>query len=63
MQLSKEEFESRLNESQDILLNAMANDPEIDLEKFYTMTCILENITFFSGIIYSVLKEKKEGDY
>lgn len=60
MHLTKEEFNEKFQEAMDWLLQEMAEDPEVDLEKFYTMTCLLENMSFFSPVIYGLLKESKK---
>lgn len=60
MDISKEEFNYRFQDTVDSLLDSMAQHPEIDLEKFYSMACVLENLAFFSPVIYSVIKETKK---
>lgn len=58
MKLSQDEFNDKFKEAQDILLKAMADDPQVDLEKFYSMTCFLENLYFFSPVLYHLMKQK-----
>ena len=58
--MTKEEFEHKFGESMDALLEAMAENPEIDPEKFYGMACILENLRFFSPVLYGAIKSKKD---
>ena len=61
MEITKEEFNDQFRETVDTLLLAMAEHAEIDLEKFYSMACMLENLAFFSPVIYgAILKSKKE---
>ncbi|WP_299757330.1 hypothetical protein [uncultured Pontibacter sp.] len=57
--MTKEEFGSVFQESLDAILEAMAENQEIDPEKFYNMTCILENLSFFSPILYNAIRSKK----
>lgn len=56
MEISKEAFDEKFRETVDTLLVAMAEHTEVDPEKFYSMACILENLTFFSPVIYGVLR-------
>lgn len=44
----------------DALLKAMAENPEIDPEKFYGMACILENMRFFSPVLYGAIRSKTQ---
>ena len=38
----------------------MVENPEIDPKKFYGMTCILENLRFFSPVIYGAIQHVEE---
>ncbi|WP_202915841.1 hypothetical protein [Pontibacter pamirensis] len=58
--MTKEEFDCKFKETLDAILVAMAENSEINPEKFYSMTCVLENLSFFSPIIYGAIKNKKE---
>lgn len=58
--MTAEEFDNRYTETLDTLLAAMAESPEVDLEKFYGMACILENLRFFSPVIYGAIRTKEE---
>ena len=60
MEISKEEFDEQFKASLDNLLEGMAENAEIDVKKFYTMACILENLSFFSPVFYGILKESKK---
>jgi len=60
MELSREEFEEQFNEGQNQLLEIFANDPEIDIEKFASIACFFENLSLFTGVLYSLLKENKK---
>ena len=62
MELTKEEFEDKFRETVDTLLLAMAEHTEIDLEKFYSMACVLENLAFFSPVIYGAIQEAKKNN-
>jgi hypothetical protein len=57
MELTKEEFNDQFRETVDTILVAMAEHAEIDLEKFYSMACILENLAFFSPVIYGAINK------
>jgi len=59
MELTKEEFDIKIRETMDNLITAMAEHEDINPEKFYNMTCILENLAFFSPVIYGAIKSKK----
>jgi len=58
--MTEEEFNKKYTEALDAVVAAMAENPEIDPEKFYSMACILENLRFFSPILYSALLHPKK---
>lgn len=60
MGMTKEEFDEKFTGTLDALLEAMAENPDIDPEKFYSMTCILENLRFFSPVLYGAILNKKQ---
>ncbi len=60
MEISKEEFDTQFAETLDKLVEAMAENAEIDPKKFFSMACILENLRFFSPVIYDALQKPKE---
>jgi len=60
MEISKEEFNDNIRESIDKLLSTMAEHEDINPDKFYNMVCILENLAFFSPVIYSALRNNKD---
>lgn len=60
MEITPEEFNSKFNHTVDALLVAMAEHAEINPDKFYSMACILENLAFFSPVIYSVIQNSKK---
>jgi hypothetical protein len=58
--MTPEEFDETFAYTVDVLLATMAEEPEIDPEKFYSMACILENLRFFSPVLYGALRRKEE---
>ncbi len=56
--MTEKEFDAHYTETLDHLLAAMAESAEVDLEKFYGMACILENLRFFSPVIYGAIRDK-----
>jgi hypothetical protein len=60
MEITKEEFDDKFRETLDALLVAMAEHEGVAPEKFYNMACMLENLAFFSPVIYSVLQQSKK---
>ena len=58
MQLTEEDFNDKLTEAIDTIVTAMAETPEIDPDKFFSMVCMLENLQFFSPVIYGALRVK-----
>ncbi|WP_017731902.1 hypothetical protein [Nafulsella turpanensis] len=60
MELSKEEFNEQFRDALDYLLKEMAEHPEIDLKRFGSMACFLENLSFFSPVLYSLVEESKK---
>ena len=59
MEISKEEFNEQFRNSLDYLVQEMAENPDVNLQNFSSMTCFLENLSFFSPVLYSLLEEKK----
>jgi hypothetical protein len=60
MQLTEEDFNEKLTEAIDTIVSAMAETPEIDPDKFFSMVCMLENLQFFSPVIYGALKKSSK---
>jgi len=60
MEITKEEFGENIREAVDKLLSSLAEHEDINPDKFYNMVCILENLAFFSPVIYSVLRNTKK---
>lgn len=58
--MTEEEFDFAFKETLDTILVAMAENSEIDPKKFYSMACVLENLSFFSPVIYGALKKEEE---
>ena len=59
MELTEEEFNARYTEALDAIIEAMAEHSDIDPNKFYSMACILENLRFFSPVLYGALQKPK----
>lgn len=60
MKLSKEEFENNFQETIDLVLTHLAEHPEVDPNKFYSMACMLENLAFFSPVLYEAIQHFKK---
>jgi hypothetical protein len=60
MDITKEEFDHKFTETLDKLVEAMAENADIDPGKFFGMACLLENLRFFSPVIYDALQKSKE---
>ena len=58
--MTQEEFDATFTYTLDVLLATMAEEPEIDPEKFYNMACVLENLRFFSPVLYGAIRKKTE---
>ncbi len=59
MDISPAEFNEKFQDTVDNILVALAEHEEVNPEKFYSMACMLENLAFFSPVIYGVLQQKK----
>lgn len=59
-EMTEEEFDNKYVETLDTVLLAMAESSEIDPEKFYSIACVLENLRFFSPVLYGALQTKKK---
>ncbi|WP_276496227.1 hypothetical protein [Pontibacter litorisediminis] len=58
--MTEEEFTASYTDALDAIAAAMAEEQEIDPEKFYSMVCVLENLRYFSPVLYSAIRSKKE---
>lgn len=58
--MTEEEFDRNFVKTLDTVLESMAESAEIDLEKFYSVACVIENLRFFSPVLYSAIKNKKD---
>ncbi len=56
MDMSKKEFQEEFKKGTDQLLEYYAYQPSVDPDKYYTMICLLENLTFFSPVIFDLMK-------
>ena len=55
--MTQEEFNNKFRDALDELLQVLAESPDVDLEKFYSMTCVLENLSFFTPVLYAAIKK------
>lgn len=58
--MTEEEFDATFTYTLDVLLATMAEEPEIDPEKFFSMACVLENLRYFSPVLYGAIRKKTE---
>ncbi|WP_170866185.1 hypothetical protein [Pontibacter flavimaris] len=58
--MTKEEFTENYANALDAIIAAMAEEQEIDPDKFYSMICVLENLRFFSPVLYAAIRSKKK---
>jgi hypothetical protein len=59
MKISKEKFEAQLKEDQELILEILAESPEVPVSKFFKVAGFLEYIHLFSGIIYSAIENSQ----
>lgn len=57
MILTKEEFEAALSRTIDAMLEQMALDPDIELNKFYGLVSYLENLSCFGPVLYAMIDQ------
>jgi len=60
IEMTEEEFDERFVYALDYVLASMAESPEVDVEKFYSVACMLENLRFFSPVLYGAIKKNEE---
>lgn len=60
VKMTEKEFDNKFVEALDTVLAAMAESPDVAPEKFFSMACILENLRFFSPVLYQVLQHKEQ---
>lgn len=58
--MTEEEFQANYTQALDAIIEAMAEEQEINPDKFYSMICVLENLRFFSPVLYGAIRKKKE---
>jgi hypothetical protein len=58
--MTKEEFTENYTDALDAIIAALAEEQEIDPDKFYSMICVLENLRFFSPVLYGAIRNKKK---
>ncbi|WP_165838157.1 hypothetical protein [Pontibacter arcticus] len=56
--MTEEEFAHRYVHALDTVLEALAENEEIAPEKFYSVACLIENLRFFSPVLYATLLKK-----
>ncbi len=61
MEINEEDFDSQFRETLETVIQQMADHPGIGLKEFYSMTCFLENLSFFGPVIYGLLRKPEEG--
>lgn len=59
MEITKEEFDLQFKKVLDTFLEGMAKQPEVDVRQFYSMTYFLENMSYFTPVIYGLLEDSK----
>jgi hypothetical protein len=60
MDLQLEEFDQKFKEALDQAILLLAEDPDIGLDKFWGLSCFLENLSHFSPVLYGVLANAKK---
>ncbi|MBC5772716.1 hypothetical protein H8S95_01460 [Pontibacter sp. KCTC 32443] len=60
MEMTEEEFDTRYKAALDSVLEAMAENSEVDVKQFYSLACVLENISFFSPVFYGIIQNAKK---
>lgn len=59
MPLNEEEFNEQFTEALDAVIAVMAESPEIEPTRFFNVVCMLENLQFFSPVIFSAIKKEQ----
>jgi len=57
--MTQEEFDKQYKDVLDALLWGMAEHPSVDVKKFYNMSYFLENLAFFSPVIFGMIQDGK----
>ncbi|WP_347159100.1 hypothetical protein [Pontibacter chitinilyticus] len=60
MKMTEKEFDDVYKNTLDTLLVAMAENEKVAPEKFYGMACVLENLRFFSPVLYGAIRSTKK---
>ncbi|MGV3504909.1 MAG: hypothetical protein ACO1O1_14460 [Adhaeribacter sp.] len=60
MKLTQEEFDDKLQQGLDAILLALAEEQEVNPEKFFSLACVVENLAFFSPVLYGMLRKPEE---
>ncbi|GAA4295443.1 hypothetical protein [Nibribacter koreensis] len=55
--MTQAEFDADYADALENILVAMAQNAEIDPQKFYSMACVIENLRFFSPVLFAAIKK------
>ncbi len=58
--MTEKEFDTNYVAALDSVLLALAESSEVDPEKFYSLACVLENLRFFSPVLYGAIQNKNK---
>lgn len=56
--MNKNQFNKELRQVTEKIIAEMAENTNVSLRNFYSMTCFLENLTFFGPVLYSIMDNK-----
>jgi hypothetical protein len=56
LKMTEQEFDAHYADALENILVAMAENGEIDPQKFYNMACVIENLRFFSPVLFAAIK-------
>ncbi|WP_192821303.1 hypothetical protein [Rufibacter sp. LB8] len=58
--MTEKEFDASYADALENILVTLAQNEEIDPAKFYHMACLVENLRFFSPVLYGAILDGKK---
>lgn len=58
--MTAEEFDHKFRETLDEVVASMAEQEEVAPGQFFSVVCFLENLAYFSPVVYGLLQEKQK---
>ncbi|WP_232058388.1 hypothetical protein [Nibribacter ruber] len=58
--MTQDEFDVNYADALENILVGLAQHSDIDPQKFFHLACVIENLRFFSPVLYGAIQQAKE---